>query len=437
MSVLIKGHQSLSRNLSEVSGEIGTGLQSNFATVQNIGSDKGGLDIVNKSVFIAASDTSEANSTTRSIVATGHAARVGDIIRFTAGTNNGVEVSVQKIPDANTIIVASDLLAAPSTDNFDILRHVTPTLNSSGGLSVAAGDVSFLYDSVSTTVEEDTVTPSNNRPLPVKLLDMTGDINVTANDLHVQLEHNGANPDSVQIGDGTEVLAINASNEALVKDTDAAGLLTTIDADTGSIATDASTIASDTTSLDSKLPAQGAALTAASTPVNIASDQTVPVSASSLPLPTGAATETTLSTVAGDTTSIDGKLPATLGQKAKSASLAVTLASDEDAINTLQNGKSSVEIIRNDYTGTSVTTGAYVELVSSSSADINRMSVFDSSGETLKIAVGAAASEVDQFNIFPGGNGIVDLFIPSGSRISVRAVSATASVGELNINCFS
>ena len=51
------------------------------------------------------------------------------------------------------------------------------------------------------------------------------------------------------------------------------------------------TIAGDTTSLDAKVPSQGAAATAASIPVNIASDQTVPVSASSLPLPSGAATE--------------------------------------------------------------------------------------------------------------------------------------------------
>lgn len=55
--------------------------------------------------------------------------------------------------------------------------------------------------------------------------------------------------------------------------------------------TQLTTISGDTTSLDSKIPAQGAALTAASTPVNIASDQTVPVSISSQPLPTGAATE--------------------------------------------------------------------------------------------------------------------------------------------------
>jgi len=94
----------------------------------------------------------------------------------------------------------------------------------------------------------------------------------------------------VKITDGTETVNVSTSNELQVKDDDSIALLTTIDADTGSIATDTSTIAGDTTSIDGKTPALGAAATAASTPVNIASDQTVPVSAASLPLPTGAAT---------------------------------------------------------------------------------------------------------------------------------------------------
>lgn len=88
------------------------------------------------------------------------------------------------------------------------------------------------------------------------------------------------------------------------------------------------TVAGDTTSLDNKTPALGSALTAASVPVNIASDQTVPVSASSLPLPTGAATESTLSTVAGDTTSLDSKLPSQ-GAALTAASLPVNIASDQ------------------------------------------------------------------------------------------------------------
>jgi hypothetical protein len=55
-------------------------------------------------------------------------------------------------------------------------------------------------------------------------------------------------------------------------------------------------------SIDGKIPAKGAALTAASTPVNIASDQTVPISAVALPLPLGAATEATQATRATEAT---------------------------------------------------------------------------------------------------------------------------------------
>jgi hypothetical protein len=52
---------------------------------------------------------------------------------------------------------------------------------------------------------------------------------------------------------------------------------------------------------------------------------TVPVSTASLPLPTGAATETTIS-------AINGKLPASVGQKAMAASLPVVVASDQSAL---------------------------------------------------------------------------------------------------------
>lgn len=52
---------------------------------------------------------------------------------------------------------------------------------------------------------------------------------------------------------------------------------------------------------------------------------TQPVSAASLPLPTGAATEATLAAQSA-------KLPATLGQKAMAASMAVVLASDQSAV---------------------------------------------------------------------------------------------------------
>lgn len=159
---------------------------------------------------------------------------------------------------------------------------------------------------------------------------VSGTISGTVDTNLIEVDGNAVNTSSGNADAGTQVVAIATDDVNLAA----------INVSTASIDTDTTTIAGDTTSLDTKIPAQGAALTASSTPVNIASDQTVPVSAASLPLPTGAATEATLSsvdsdttTIAGDTTSIDGKLPTTLGQKAKAASLAVTLASDEDNIN--------------------------------------------------------------------------------------------------------
>lgn len=91
---------------------------------------------------------------------------------------------------------------------------------------------------------------------------------------------------------------------------------------------------------------------------------------------------------------------------------------------------------RLNYVSTNVTTGAYVELVASTTSATSQIEIFDSSGETLEIAVGALASEVAQIYIVPGGNKIVPLLIPAGSRVAVKAVSNSATTGELVINFY-
>lgn len=336
--------------------------------------------------------------------------------------------------------------------------------------------------------------------------------------------------------------------------------------------------------MSAKLPtALGSQLIAASLAVNIASNQTVSVSAVSLPLPSGAATSANQATEITSLSSIDGKLPATLGQKAMAASMAVVVASDQSAIpvsvaslplpsgaataanqateiaslasidgkvstsakqdtgNTslasvdgklanaygsaagalrtaaqignasavadfnagvtgAQTLRVSANILRdgtalsynlgasdanslrvaanvgfagtaasvssgatdsgtqrvilasnspgvagkafsnaqvyNDYSSVNVTTAAYVQLVASTTSATNLLQVFDSSGQTMIIAVGAAASEIDQCYIFPGGQGDIPLAIPAGSRVSVKAKTASATSGYLAINLF-
>lgn len=168
-------------------------------------------------------------------------------------------------------------------------------------------------------------------------------------------------------------------------------------------------------------------------PVKLLSNQVIP-------LPTGAATEATLAKLTqaqGSTTS---------GQEGPLIQAAVTTTqptyttaqtrplsiNTRGSLRTKSTGYDAAQIIRNAYGTTPVTTAAYVQLVASTANDINKLHIFDSSGQDLVLAVGPAASEVDQIQIFPGGIE-AELFIPAGSRISVKAVSATANAGILAI----
>lgn len=85
--------------------------------------------------------------------------------------------------------------------------------------------------------------------------------------------------------------------------------------------------------------------------------------------------------------------------------------------------------VRNPYGTTPVTTAAYVQLIASTTSTCNRIQIFDSSGETLVIATGGVGSEVDRFMVTPGGLDI-PYSIPAGTRVSIKAVSANATVGE-------
>lgn len=80
-----------------------------------------------------------------------------------------------------------------------------------------------------------------------------------------------------------------------------------------------------------------------------------------------------------------------------------------------------------------VTTVAYTQLVASTSALINRLQIFDSSGEVMVLAIGAIGAEQDMFYIPPGGIDI-DFWIQAGTRISIKAVTNNATSGVNVIN---
>jgi hypothetical protein len=234
--------------------------------------------------------------------------------------------------------------------------------------------------------------------------------------------------------------------------------------------------------LNGKIPSN---LTVTSTRLLVdPSGVTSPISAASLPLPSGAATSAKQDSQTALLTSLDATATVIAGNLTTDAGLPPTymaliggLNSGLTAANALQvdnNGVAKVSVdgtvaatqsgtwtvqpgntanttawlvdqvgrakadtsSYNDYSSTSVTTAAYVELEASLAAACKEIEIFDSSGQGMILAVGAAASEVDQIYIFPGGNGRVPLAIAASSRVSIKAKTATASSGFIMINYY-
>lgn len=171
--------------------------------------------------------------------------------------------------------------------------------------SVSSGPIQFYKDGTPVYVSEDTSTPANSVPLPVAILNPSGIPIGLNNDYGPSSE---ALRTASQIGNASGQADFGSGN---------------VSAQTlrAALASDQlSTLATESTlsALEEKVPDQGQAIMAASLPVVIASDQSdVPISATSLPLPTGAATEATLLDVKTDTDdistavqSIDTKTPA-------------------------------------------------------------------------------------------------------------------------------
>ena len=168
--------------------------------------------------------------------------------------------------------------------------------------------------------------------MPVKLTSVTGDINITAGDLNVQSEHTGANFDSIRIGDGTNLLGVNASLEALVHDADALVELQAILAKI--IAAPATEAKQDTMisnqglqlvelqailakiiaapSTEAKQDTIISSLASLLAELQLKADllETQPVSLASQPLPTGAATEVTLASILSQLSAIEDVITA-------------------------------------------------------------------------------------------------------------------------------
>lgn len=312
-----------------------------YVTVIPVGSGRNAMDTVSRGYYsVANAEVVEAGSDANLLKKTAHTFKKGDLIRLqtTANSVEEFEVFVDEIIDADYVRLSAILSAnLTAGDTYDHLRPISERFDSTGTTlaTITPFPMSYDLDGSVVNVKKDTVTPANTRAVPVEIHGASGvTFNINAGDLGVQLNHTGANSDSVRVGDGTNLLGINANNEAKTHDADALTKLTeidnvldTIDVDTGNISTDIGLLKQALASL---------------------AGDSLRTSVISSVLPTGAATETTLN-------SILGRLWASLGQANMANSAPVTIASDQSAIPVSQSGTWNI----NNVSGTiSLPTGA-------------------------------------------------------------------------------
>jgi hypothetical protein len=186
--------------------------------------------------------------------------------------------------------------------------------------------------------------------------------------------------------------------------------------------------------MNAKIPGPlGAQTIANAMAVSIASDQTVPVSAAALPLPTGAATEATLTAVGLILSSMDAKLPATLGQKAMATSLAVVVASDQSPIPVAVAGGSTVA------TSARLAASASSQVLFAAATTRRGGTIYNDSAATLYVllsATGAASTTNFTVVLAPLTNGIGGYYeLPFGYTGAVQAISSSAT-GAVQITDF-
>lgn len=189
-----------------------------YVTVNPVREQQNALDVL-AHIFhqVIATDAAEAGSTTTVIVATGHAALVGDAINWTSGALEDNEYRVKAVA-TDAITVSETMSVAPSAaDTFKILRPKIPTVSPDGELTVG---VTFANDTNYGVVGDDTLRTAS------QIGNATGGADFNTGVIGAQTLRVGLASDQLS------TLATEATLGAIE------ALLTTIDADTSSLATE-------------------------------------------------------------------------------------------------------------------------------------------------------------------------------------------------------
>lgn len=168
----------------------------------------------------------------------------------------------------------------------------------------------------------------------------------------------------------------------------------------------------------------------------------VDVQASSLPLPTGAATETTLASLEAKDFATETTLSSL---NSKDFASETTLVSAVQALDTIVASVArpgvafSLDSVLIDTSSTNIPASSSLplEIVSSTSADVVKLQTIEDIGEYIGLYIGPASSETF-VAVLPLGGGELEITIGSGVRLSLRAMENTAiSTGKIAINFLS
>lgn len=140
-------------------------------------------------------------------------------------------INIDTVSPENTVSLPSGQWFKDENGAVEVYRDSVTESNS----KPLPSGMYFIKDGVTTPVLLDTATPANTMSIPVTLVDVTGvpaTINVTTGDLNVEISHDGVSHswDSTRIGNGTNLMAVNASLQAEVHDTDSLAELVTLNA---------------------------------------------------------------------------------------------------------------------------------------------------------------------------------------------------------------
>ena len=246
-------------------------------------------------------------------------------------TGNGSIIALLKSIASQALSTVASLISGTATTSAPTYTNGTNnalSLNLTGGLRVDGSGVTQPVSLASTTVSN-TVTVSGAVAVSNASLAVTGSFFQTTQPVSGTITVGNASlPVTGTFFQATQPVSLASTT---ITGTVATSLASTTI--TGSVAITAAALPlptgaaadSSVTALSAKFGALGQGLMAASAPVVIASNQSaIPVSNATLPLPTGASTETTLA-------ALSAKHPAALGSTTKSASMSVAAATDDYA----------------------------------------------------------------------------------------------------------